>query len=151
MDEGGANHLMQRTEVGIDTLLILLRKARIRVSKYEHCRDAGHNSAADLLLPRLLEMRHDLLTALKGACSAEHEEDRPSQDLVDETRHLLRVLAPGRQTRSTDALDDSMILIKRHRRRKEAELATRNPQKVKRAVVARRFFRDSATLTLKTD
>ena len=141
---------MQRTQVGLDTLLILLRKARIRVKRYEEYRDSGENTAADRLLPRMMELRNDLLTALKGAAAAAADEDRPTQEVVDETRHLLRVLAPGRDRRSREVLEDATIIIRKHRRRKAAEESdSGSGQVVERRVTAQRVFRPSETITIK--
>jgi hypothetical protein len=94
---------MQRNEVGIDTLLLLVKKATIKLKKYESLRNEGDNAAADGVMREMFDMRNDILAAYRGSLHADDPDDQPSAQLTEEVQFLLRALAPGIRRPASDA------------------------------------------------
>jgi hypothetical protein len=110
--------MIQRYEVSLDTLLILIRKATARVKKYEALRNDLENTVADRMLPEMFELRKDLRQAYLGSLKAKDPEDQPPAEVMDRAQLLLRALAPGiRRPASTRELKS----LSRRRRAKATE------------------------------
>ena len=86
-------------DVGLDTLLLLMRKARLRIKKYETLRVEGDNGQADAMIPQMFALRTDIVTAISGSKRAEAVVDRPNARVMEEAHAVLRSLAPGQKVR----------------------------------------------------
>jgi hypothetical protein len=114
---------MHRRHVGIETLLILVRKARLKIRRYESARAEGDFSTVNRLLPQILALRQEMGAAYRGACDASDADDHPDSELRDEVKVLMRVLAPGRQYAATEVIGPAELTIRKHRRRTEGGVA----------------------------
>lgn len=99
-------------EIGLDTLLILVKKARLRIKKYESHRAGGENRDADQMIPQMFALRADLVAALNGAKRSEDPEERPNAKVTEEVHVLLRALAPGLSNRRVSTED---LVVRRSR------------------------------------
>ena len=133
--------------VSLDTLLILMRQARLRLKKYEQMRIDGENTAADRLIPQMLVLRQELAAAYRGLAQTTDSDERPTLEVEEQVRFLLGALAPGRSRPSKEILEDASLVIRRHRRR------TSSDSDSPRIPIAKplRTFRPSNTETMKLD
>lgn len=104
---------MLSRDIGIDTLLLLMKKARLRIKKYEALRADGGNREADRMLPQMFALRADLSAALRGAKRAEEPEERPNAKVMEEVHALMRALAPGMKVRR--AAGEETTVVRRSR------------------------------------
>lgn len=99
-------------DIGLETLLILVKKARLRIRKYESHRAGGETGDADQMIPQMFVLRSDLVAALNGAKRSENPEERPNAKVTEEVLLLLRALAPGLSTRRVSTED---LVVRRNR------------------------------------
>lgn len=100
---------MRSRDVGIETLLLLMKKARLRIRKYEALRTGGDNREADEMIPQMFALRADLIAALNGARRSDDPEERPNAKVTEEVNGLMRALAPGMKIRRSSAEETTVV------------------------------------------
>lgn len=90
-----------------------MRKARLRIKKYDTLRVEGENRQADAMIPQMFALRTDIVTAIKGSKRAEDVADRPNAKVMEEAHAILRSLAPGRRIRRP--LEPEATVVRRSR------------------------------------
>lgn len=86
---------MRRNDAGIDTLHLLVRKAKFKLKKYETLRNGGDNRAADEVMREMFDLRNEIIAAYRGSMQADDPDDQPTAQIAEDVQFLLRALAPG--------------------------------------------------------
>src|ERR1700690_903324 len=135
---------MQRDAVSLDTLLILVRKGKARVNRYQKLRAEGGNSEADEMLPEMFQLRKEMTYAYHVLIRVTEPEEQPSADLMAQVQFLLRALAPGVRRPVSEPRLKSLVMKRREkmtsaietvasstRGRRRKGIPTRTPRKKK--------------------